>query len=348
MSTSDWPQAEPALERAYRRLLYVYPHSYRHRHGTELVTTLLEMAEPGRTRPAAADVRHMIITGVAQRFRLPSGRPLATAAAVLALLGGAALGAAGTSWAAAQTFAALPTEARGAQILTLLAGTPTTIDVNTYYGTPDTGASVSGTTSVRRAAWDPAAARDRLTADGWQVGPLRDTDRLDAPVPGPEHGFQATRDGLLLTAHGESDVVTATVHVAGNTLLRPAVATGLLLGAVSGWLFAGAVARRRSRLAALFAAGTLTVLFAPVWSLSAATVTVFTEPPFGTGVRTVHSVLQPGSFWPPGPAWMSGLWPSTPWAGIGLVAFGLLLAAATIAVSPACPDRPAPSREVAL
>jgi hypothetical protein len=39
-------------ERRYRRLLRAYPRSYRDHRGTEILTTLLEMAEDGR-RPAA-------------------------------------------------------------------------------------------------------------------------------------------------------------------------------------------------------------------------------------------------------------------------------------------------------
>ncbi len=40
--------ASPAgPERHYRRLLWAYPGPYRRRHGAEIVTTLLDMAESG-------------------------------------------------------------------------------------------------------------------------------------------------------------------------------------------------------------------------------------------------------------------------------------------------------------
>src|SRR5690349_5611077 len=98
MSVSDWPRAEPALERFYQRLLHAYPRAYRHRHGAEIVTTLLEMAPPGQRRPKPAEVWHLVASGLRQRFRVPAHRPLAVLAAVLALLAGGALGAAAGSW----------------------------------------------------------------------------------------------------------------------------------------------------------------------------------------------------------------------------------------------------------
>ena len=53
-TAAAWPVADDRLERGYRRLLLAYPRRHRHRHGTELVTTLLEMAAPGSAGPASA------------------------------------------------------------------------------------------------------------------------------------------------------------------------------------------------------------------------------------------------------------------------------------------------------
>ncbi|GAA1655523.1 hypothetical protein [Actinoplanes couchii] len=347
MSTSDWPPADPVLERAYRRLLHAYPRSYRRRHGAEIVTTLLEMTEPGRRRPALSDCWFLVAAGLRQRFRLPSRRPLAWVAAVLALLAGGALGAAGASWAAEQTFTALPAAEQGREVLTRVTGIPARLQMDVTSGPPLTGRYLWGSADVKHAAWDPAGARDRLTADGWQVGPSRATDQVDVPIPGPETGFEATRDGLLLSVHGESDTVFAEIHVADNGLLRPAVVLGLLAGALGGWLIAAAVARRRSRQAAVAAVATFTVLFAPVWSLYDNTVTVLRGLP-GPDLLTVHSVLRPSHYWPAGPDWMSGLWPATAWTNVGLVTVGLLLAGVTIGLSRARPGPAAPVREVAL
>jgi hypothetical protein len=46
VTTSDWPAGDPRLERHYRRLLLAHSGRYRRHHGTEIVTTLMEMAEP--------------------------------------------------------------------------------------------------------------------------------------------------------------------------------------------------------------------------------------------------------------------------------------------------------------
>jgi hypothetical protein len=62
----------PELERRYRRLLRAYPRAYRDRRGTEMVTTLLEMAEAGEGRPGPRESAHLVLAGVRQRFRPPA------------------------------------------------------------------------------------------------------------------------------------------------------------------------------------------------------------------------------------------------------------------------------------
>ncbi|MBM2620540.1 hypothetical protein JIG36_34070 [Actinoplanes sp. LDG1-06] len=95
MSDGTWPTADERLVRRYRRLLLAYSRRYRRAHGTEMITTMLEMAGPGRSRPSAGESWHLVVSGVRQRFRLPSGRPFAVIAAglvtlVLGLFGAAA------------------------------------------------------------------------------------------------------------------------------------------------------------------------------------------------------------------------------------------------------------------
>ncbi|UQU61562.1 hypothetical protein COUCH_21175 [Couchioplanes caeruleus] len=63
MTTTEWPTADPRLERAYHRLLRTYPRRFRAQHGAELVTTLLEMAAPGQRRPTPADALHLLAGG---------------------------------------------------------------------------------------------------------------------------------------------------------------------------------------------------------------------------------------------------------------------------------------------
>ncbi len=49
------------LERRYARLLGLYPAEYRRARGAELLETLLESAEDGRTRPAPREVRALVM-----------------------------------------------------------------------------------------------------------------------------------------------------------------------------------------------------------------------------------------------------------------------------------------------
>jgi len=49
------------LERRYTRLLHLYPAAYRRARGAELLETLLESAEQGRTRPAAREVAALVL-----------------------------------------------------------------------------------------------------------------------------------------------------------------------------------------------------------------------------------------------------------------------------------------------
>ena len=86
------------LEQCYRRLLWAYPSDYRRRHGAEIVTTLVEMAEGGGSRPSLGTTLHLAACGLRQRFRLPARRPFAVAAAVLTAIVLGALGAAGGTW----------------------------------------------------------------------------------------------------------------------------------------------------------------------------------------------------------------------------------------------------------
>lgn len=81
------------LERCYRRLLRCYPRSYRDTRGDELLTTLLDLAPPGRTRPTAGDVADLVEGGLRTRLGLETVDGLAdgltrAAPVALALTGG--------------------------------------------------------------------------------------------------------------------------------------------------------------------------------------------------------------------------------------------------------------------
>ncbi len=59
-----------ALEERYRSLLRAYPASYRADRSGEMLDTLLEASRPGQSRPAARDVRALILGGLRARAGL--------------------------------------------------------------------------------------------------------------------------------------------------------------------------------------------------------------------------------------------------------------------------------------
>ena len=104
MTAAGWDSAE----RWYRRLLWSYPAHYRRRHGAEILTTLMESAEPERRLPAPADAVDLLRGGLRQRLRLPAGRPLVLLAAMFAVVVFGAFGAAAGSWLGERTLSPLP------------------------------------------------------------------------------------------------------------------------------------------------------------------------------------------------------------------------------------------------
>ncbi|WP_371782975.1 hypothetical protein [Streptosporangium subroseum] len=63
------------LERRYRRLLLGYPRGYRSGYGGELIATLLDTAEPGRTLPSARESFALIVGGLRTRVAYATERP---------------------------------------------------------------------------------------------------------------------------------------------------------------------------------------------------------------------------------------------------------------------------------
>jgi hypothetical protein len=279
---AGWPRVNPALERAYRRLLRAYPAGYRRRHGSEILTTLLEMSTPGQARPSRAETWHLIGAGLRQRFRLPVGRPPVWVAAVLVALIGGAFGAAAGSWTAERTFAAVPDPATVRALHESAVGGPggelSGVDDN---GSPWWGRMVATTTLTRGASgWDADAARQRLTADGWTLGatthPEGSSSTMDEQgnmieLPVESASFRAERDGVVLDVDSwhtalpgavttgtdtsgadtsgadTSGTVTTTLWSADNGTLLPFTVIGILAGLTAGWLTAAAVAQRLRR-----------------------------------------------------------------------------------------------------
>ena len=79
------------LELHYRRLLAVYPAAHRRTYEEEMVTVLMEGAEPGRRRPAAGEVVDLLRAGLAARLGRGAeqlrGAAWRDAAAVAGLIG---------------------------------------------------------------------------------------------------------------------------------------------------------------------------------------------------------------------------------------------------------------------
>lgn len=242
-------------ERRYRRLLRAYPRSYRDHRGTEILTTLLEMAEDGR-RPGL----HLVLSGLRQRFKLPARRPLAWVAAVLAaaVLGG--FGATAGTWIAWRTASAIPSDRELRALNTTLGSIPA--DAPSYHETSaQRGPSVlilaDGITD-----WSASRFRDTLTGAGWRITSFRESDvpraapreNMDYSIPSKFFAWTATSDGLkmegdvwvftgsLFTGHGDYRIKVWPVEPA---VLRPLTIAGMVVGLLAGWLLVAALARRR-------------------------------------------------------------------------------------------------------
>ncbi|MBB2948217.1 hypothetical protein FB565_008000 [Actinoplanes lutulentus] len=339
-----WPQADPGLERAYKRLLRTYPPGYRQRHEPEIMTTLLEMAEPGQQRPSRAESWHLIASGIRQRFRLPAGWPLAWVAAVLVALIGGGFGAAAGSWTAEQTFADIPGQATVGALHEQVLGRPgDDTSVQPDSGSPWWGRMVMVNTSVLGFdGWDAEQARQRLAADGWRLGPTThpagsatttDEQGNDVEMELRRTEFRAERDGVVLEVDShqteQSGMVGTRLWSAGNATLLPFTVIGMLAGLTVGWLFAAAgvqwlrhAAPARAGLGAALAAVTVVVLTLPAVAFYGNVMRAFRYAGGDDAVFTVHSAVNPGAYWPFGPEWLNL---ALAVAGLGLAAAVLIL-----------------------
>jgi hypothetical protein len=237
------------LERSYRRLLRAYPRWYRRERGTELLTTLLDAAAPGRSRPAWRDALDIVHSGLRCRLRPPRGIGYRLTVAVLALFAG--LG--GLAVAGLVSRPAPPTETQAlAAAATALPARPAVVAgptapcgwCPTWDGGPLPRADTVAVGYRPRADDVPAfmaQARDRLAGAGWRVGPLvAEESTLHVT---------AARDGLAISLTGQTGTVMldknvdhpdpAAVQVtlvATRALRMPVLAAGFLGGLLAGWL----------------------------------------------------------------------------------------------------------------
>jgi hypothetical protein len=266
------------LEARYRRLLLAYPRHYRHRRGNEILTTLMDGADPARERPELADVLDILRGGMKARFGTGGGKFAVLLATVAALIAGAA-GLCVGSWAGWQTAPHLPESVPG-EIATLVFpglqpdqvwrqpypyGYRLAVDekvpmVERVFGTANDldgpqmmsyGYNFLGNISARQMHEATAGAVARLRHAGWHV-----VDRAGSAV--------ATRDGVVASIY-YADVVSPQFDVTmsagpNNAAVAACSIAGVLAGMVIGWII-GAWALRRLRRTGYPTRGVMGLLF---------------------------------------------------------------------------------------
>ena len=276
-------------ESSYRRLLWAYPGAYRRRHGTEIVTTMLEMAEAGYGRPGLRERLHLVACGLRQRFRIPVRRPLAIVAAVLAAVVLGAFGATFGTWAGWQTAESVPSDAA----VRALSAEMSAYDSRSVEISPWATAMSGPVKSVGVRRGPPYSAeriRAALVADGWQITKFDESisntvvDLRTDPwtlAPGLEVSWRATRGGLAMSGGAYRPTVDVAldtwqgydVWALENGTVRPLTIAGLVAGLLAGWLLVAGFARRErgSRARGFASAALTTVAFAaaavPVFDL---------------------------------------------------------------------------------
>ncbi|GAA4690380.1 hypothetical protein [Phytohabitans rumicis] len=325
---------QDALERWYRWLLRAYPRRYRSLRGTEMLTTLLDAAEPGQRRPHPRDAVDLLLGGARCRFAVPRGQAyLAVAVVVAAFAGLTAAAAAGRlAWPAAAPEPSLAAAQAAAAVAMPLpqSGPPSRYDDPLALDQGSARVEFSYVAPADRPVADVVRqSHGRLAADGWRVGPLEPGDHLIE--------FSASKGDHLVQVRGYfglSNVDSLTVWVSGRVAhwLAPAVGGALCAGAAAGWLLAAWALRRfrRHGLRARLAAG---VLAAP-------------------GLLATGSALFAGAYQAlavgPKDGWTphDSLFAAAALAAVGplagLAAAALALAAVVVAL-PVRPDPPAPT-----
>jgi hypothetical protein len=279
MTATRTRTAHAELERWYRRLLRAYPVGYRRQHGDEILATLMDCAEPGRRRPARAEVVDLARGAVRQWFRLPVGLPAVVVAVVSVLVLGA-MGAAAGSRLAWGTAAALPSDSVALQTTETLAGAPLSApDVDRRDGWRAAWSTVQVTNNDLRGFpnWSLEAAQARLRADGWTIG-RGDNEFTSTEIGAGDsptiQAFLATRDGHILTVTAYTPVVPGGSGTTIAIFISPAtpgwepaaILLGWLLAAVTGWLLTGWAGYRLRHRAIALRAAAVTLGLTALWS----------------------------------------------------------------------------------
>ncbi|MCO8270467.1 hypothetical protein M1L60_07640 [Actinoplanes sp. TRM 88003] len=260
------------LDVRYRLLLRAYPPGRRR---GELTDTLLEA---GRGRPSVREGLNLLRYGLRARLGRPASHAVVVLATLIAVVAGV-LGAAVTTRLAWEAVPALPSGERLADISgTVFPGLPTTTDKYTdelFYDLREPSLAKVLLTGHEEdfqfsdlIVWPDdrflpgdyrqwtTAAQGRLVEAGWEVGEAQVTGATwiaTGEIDDSGRLFTATRDGLALEIATETDVVdtpagsfyvTAEIDRLTPGWVLAAGVSGLLVGALLGWLATGWVSRR--------------------------------------------------------------------------------------------------------
>ena len=259
---------QTALERSYRRLLWVYPRFYRRERGLEMLTTLLDASPPGQVRASGSEAMHLVLAGLRCRL-VPPGWAGKVAAGVATLWVAIVLSGVGAYAAWAPTDRPDPAEARLAALIDAMVGRPASQVLSATDDPLDMAYSYKSASDLQMLAvegWDgalpvPAAstrvypmvagtpsgsmvvrdARGRLQADGWRTGTIVHLPNCSCDV------LWAQRDGHLLRVTGGEDrylpIMIGLYRIEPGGVRAGAVG-GLVGGLIGSWLVMTWLAQR--------------------------------------------------------------------------------------------------------
>ena len=254
------------LRRGYRRLLWAYPSWYRRERGDEIVTTLLDAAQPDQRYPTVREALDVLASGARCRLRIPRGVGYRAVALIVVLF------AAFSGWATAGALAVgtlgpPPEEQQAIAVAELAIGRPPRnvpgptfhcVDycINTWRRGGDEvmvfdnptyrNGGVDHTTVVY---WDrdlanPTTidqARQRLATAGWRIaGQPYPPGALSSGAFGPPvQGFTAYRDDLAVHVHRYADAGMPRLSLTLEPSRPPETLAAVAAAGAAGGLFAG-------------------------------------------------------------------------------------------------------------
>jgi hypothetical protein len=260
--------ADELLRRRYRWLLWAYPGWYRRERGEEILTTLLDAAQPGQHHPSGREALDVVTGGAQCRLRIPRGVGYRAATLIVVLFATLA------GWATAGALAVgmlspPPDEQRAIAVAELAIGQPprnvpgptfhcADYCINTWRPGGD-GVMVFDNPTHRNGGvdhttvvyWDrdlanPTTidqARQRLAAGGWSIAeqPYPPGALSSGAFGPPVQGFTAYRGNLAVHVHRYADAgmppLSLTLEPSRPPeTLAPVATAGAASGLIAGWL----------------------------------------------------------------------------------------------------------------